>query len=128
MPENDKPIFPRSSDADEAEKQKLHCETKLKLENAEQSVGEQFSFCETCGTKNVDDKWFCLACGSPLNKPQIPTISEMYEPPPIKLDERYDPPAMYGPPPISIVSPKFWLIVGIFILLGVLVFIFVFRR
>ena len=136
MPENDKPIFPRSTGTDEKEKQKLYQETKQKLEDAEKTFevnSESLPTCPNCETPIKPDLYFCLECGKPLGFSETPkpvVAKQMYGPPPIIInkDGGFHPRPAYGPPPIHILNYKLWIVVTGLILLTILViYFFVFR-
>jgi hypothetical protein len=131
MSANDKPIFPRSSETDEEEKQRLFWETQQKLQNAERNSGSNLSetgrLCSSCGQINPMSQKFCSYCGHnlllsidddisevygpppmPFNPPKRESAIPVYGPPPMRFDDKTDDDihtSVYGPPPMSFDKP-----------------------
>lgn len=122
MSEEGKPIFPRSSESSEAEKEELRRKTKLKLETeekrfeADKNAFEQKICCSNCQTESFSQAKFCRVCGNNLILPMpipppLPTkfprnneFSVVYGPPPMMIEnEREDDihTTVYGPPPME---------------------------
>ncbi|HRH42607.1 MAG TPA: zinc ribbon domain-containing protein [Pyrinomonadaceae bacterium] len=139
MSEKDKPIFPRSSDVDNDEKEKLYKKTAQKLGEEEKSENI-FQLCSQCWAENPGNSLFCLDCGKPLNSyyTALTNLEPVGEPPPrtmygppalmMKDKEIYVPRPAYGPPPISILNYRIWLILGALLLLVAFVLYFLIFR
>ena len=88
MSEENKPIFPRSSESSEEEKTKLRQQAKLNLENEEQKFPanqtEQTIICSKCQMESSAQAKFCRFCGNNLKLPLIPPTASTNNP----LDEQ----------------------------------------
>ncbi len=125
MSEEGKPIFPRSSESSEAEKEELRRKTKLKLETeekrfeADENTFEQKIYCSNCQTESSSQAKFCRVCGNnlilpsitppplPTNFPRDNEFSVVYGPPPMMVEnEREDDihTTAYGPPPMDLAT------------------------
>lgn len=117
MPEEFKPLFPRSPE-DEERRKKLLWETQGKLEKEENSLsGNEEIFCPFCGFKNFGEGYFCRMCGSPIDSEKSKTkLSEeinfpvpVYGPAPMDFADKTDDEihvTAYGPPPMSFDNPR----------------------
>ena len=121
MSQDDKPIFPRSTESSEEEKQRLRREARLNLENEERQFDPNLpnsppSACKICRSENRPGAKFCITCGASLAPdlpkreppPYEPPASIMYGPPPMMVkDEQHEiHTTMYGPPPMMMDKPK----------------------
>ena len=117
MPEDNKPIFPRSTEMSEEKKQELRRKIAVKLENEETdfSASEQKIYCSNCQTTSLVGVKFCRVCGNnlsssiapPENEPSEDIHSSMYGPPPMTLENELDDrevSIVYGPPAMYIVE------------------------
>ena len=92
MSEENKPIFPRSPESSEAEKQDLRQQTADKLENVEKTFNRPFSNsvkarnCPQCKSENSFEDFFCRECGHKLNILEVTPPVPVYGPPVMKLD------------------------------------------
>lgn len=104
MSEDDKPLFPRSDETSEEEKQRLYDEAKDKLEAAEKTAEANLTtvFCTHCQASNNSKAKFCRVCGRELVSPETPP--PIFSPMKTK-EEEFPPLPMYGPPPMKFEEP-----------------------
>lgn len=123
MAQEEKPIFPRSSESSEAEKEELRRKTKLNLETEEKRFEANYNasgqkiFCSNCQTESSATVKFCRVCGNNLSLPPViapPILTDyprdtgvVYGPPPMRLKDEPDDDihtTAYGPPPMNLAT------------------------
>jgi hypothetical protein len=127
MTQDNDPIFPRRSERDEEEKQRLYREAGRNLENEERAFAgsEGIVKCASCGAESRAGAKFCRGCGNrfePAKRMEDPfepkvmqapvepkrmeePASVVYGPPPVQFKERPDDDihtTVYGPPPMML--------------------------
>jgi len=142
MAENEKPVFPRPLESDEAERENLYRQTKEKLEKAETEYQKGPIVCSNCGTAAPEGNVFCPVCGRSLGdslQPIMPGAQPegffvpvpMYGLSPINIEEgKIVPRPAYGPPPLLVVRRWGWLfVIGLTLvfLVGWIVYLLFFR-